>query len=92
MGLLNLVHPRRSCFDKLSSLILYNCEIDYTEAYLISNDNLDECKCVFKLKELNLSHNKLSYFLNYINELNLINEDLEKLTLVDCLLDDEQMV
>ena len=46
-GLLNLVHPRRSCFEKLSSLTLFNCEIDYTQAYLISNDNLDECKCAF---------------------------------------------
>ena len=30
VGLLNLVHPRRSNFEQLSNLILFNCEIDYT--------------------------------------------------------------
>ena len=30
VGLLNLVHPRRSNFEELTNLILYNCEIDYT--------------------------------------------------------------
>ena len=30
VGLLNLVHPRRSNLEHLSHLILYNCEIDYT--------------------------------------------------------------
>mmetsp|Transcript_38298 Transcript_38298/g.50229 ORF Transcript_38298/g.50229 Transcript_38298/m.50229 type:complete len:154 (+) Transcript_38298:397-858(+) len=47
VGLLNLVHPRRSNFEQLSNLVLFNCEIDYTQAYLISNDNLEDCKCVF---------------------------------------------
>ena len=89
---MNLVHPRRSCFEKLSSLTLFNCEIDYTQAYLISNDNLEECKCAFQLRELNMSHNKLSFFLNYITELDLINVYLEKLQLVDCKLDDEQIL
>lgn len=30
VGLLNLVHPRRSNFEQLTNLILYNCEIDFT--------------------------------------------------------------
>ena len=84
VGLLNLVHPRRSNFEQLSNLVLFNCEIDYTQAYLISNDNLADCKCVFHLKSLNLSHNNLAFFLNYINELDLINPALEQLQLVSC--------
>jgi hypothetical protein len=28
--LINLVHPRRSSFQNLISLTLFNCEIDYT--------------------------------------------------------------
>ena len=39
-----------------------------------------------------MSHNKLSFFLNYITELGLINIYLEKLQLVDCNLDDEQIL
>ena len=39
-----------------------------------------------------MSHNKLSFFLNYITELDLINVYLEKLQLVDCMLDDEQIL
>ena len=39
-----------------------------------------------------MSHNKLSFFLNYITELGLINVYLEKLQLVDCMLDDEQIL
>ena len=89
VGLLNLVHPRRSHFDQLTNLILYNCEIDYTQAFLISNDSLEECKSVFKLKSLNLSYNNIGFFLNYISELDLINPNLEKLTLVSCQLNDE---
>lgn len=91
-GLLNLVHPRRSCFEKLSSLILFNCEIDYTQAYLISNDNLENCKCAFQLRKLNLSHNNLSYFVNYVTELDLINPCLESLHLVNCGIDDEHLL
>lgn len=91
-GLLNLVHPRRSSFDKLISLTLYNCEVDYTQAYLVSNDNLTECRVNFCLRSLNLSHNSLSYLLNYVSELGLINPELEKLMLVNCALDDEQVL
>lgn len=89
VGLLNLVHPRRSNLEKLTNLILYNCEIDYTQAYLISNDNMDECKSQLHIKSLNLSHNNLGFFLNYISELELINPYLEKLQLVNCKLNDE---
>lgn len=39
-----------------------------------------------------MSHNNLSYLLNYANELNLINPDLERLVLVNCALDDEQVL
>lgn len=91
-GLLNLVHPKRACFEKLCSLILYNCEIDCSQTYLISSENLEDCKCAFQLRELNLSHNRLSYFLNYVLEMELINPFLEKLSLVDCNLDDEQIL
>lgn len=92
VGLLNLVHPRRSQFEQLTNLILYNCEIDFTQAFLISNDNMDECKCVFHLKSLNMSHNNLAFFLNYISELELINPALEKLQLVGCTLNDEHVM
>ena len=37
---------------------------------------MDECKCVFHLKTLNMSHNNLAFFLNYISELELINPAL----------------
>ena len=91
-GLLNLVHPRRSSLEKLCSLTLYNCEIDYSQTYLISNDSLDDCKCRFQLRELNLSYNRLSYFINYVLEMELINPLLERLSLVGCHLDDEQVL
>ena len=92
VGLLNLVHPRRSNLEKLTNLILFNCEIDYTQAYLISNDNMDECKSVLNLKSLNLSYNNLAFFLNYITELELINPALERLQLVGCTLNDEHVM
>lgn len=50
---------------------------------------MDECKCVFHLKSLNMSHNNLAFFLNYISELELINPALEQLQLVGCTLNDE---
>jgi hypothetical protein len=87
-GLFNLCHPHRSCFEKLTSLSLFNCEIDYTQAYLISNDNLD-VKCRFALRSLNLSYNNLSFFINYVTELGLLNPLLQHLQLVNCALDDE---
>ena len=40
---------------------------------------MEGCKCVFHLKNLNMSHNNLAFFLNYISELELINPALEKL-------------
>jgi hypothetical protein len=91
-GLLNLVHPKRACFEKLSSLILYNCEIDCSQTYLISSENLEDCKCKYQLRELNLSHNRLSFFLNYVLEMELINPFLEKLSLSNCVIDDEQVL
>jgi len=30
LGLINLVHPRRSCFQNLLHLTLFNCEIDFS--------------------------------------------------------------
>lgn len=92
LGLINLVHPRRSSFQSLTSLSLFNCEIDFSQSYLISNDNLDDCKVNFNLRQLNLSHNNLSYLLNYVIELHLINNDLQKLLLVNCAVDDEQVL
>jgi hypothetical protein len=46
----------------------------------------------FNLRHLNLSHNKLSFLLNYVIELGLINNDLTKLLLYKCELDDEQVL
>ena len=92
LGFINLVHPRRSSFRSLTSLALFNCEIDFAQSYLISNDNLDDCKVNFSLRSLNLSHNNLSFLLNYVIELHLINNDLQKLMLVNCAVDDEQVL
>jgi hypothetical protein len=84
-GLLYLVHPNHSRFsEKLQSLTLFNCEIDHSQTYLISNDQLQNGKCQFNLKHLNLSHNNLGTFLNYIVEFDLINADLKTLILVNC--------
>jgi len=41
------------------------------------------------LRELNLSHNNMNFFLNYIIEMDLVNVNLEKLLLVNCAIDDE---
>ena len=49
---------------------------------MLSNDRLENGKCPFHLKHLNLSHNKLSHFLNYVTELDLITDELEVLDLV----------
>ena len=46
----------------------------------------------FSLRSLNLSHNNLSFLLNYVIELHLINNDLQKLILVNCAVDDEQVL
>lgn len=59
---------------------------------MISNDRLEHSKCPFRLKKLNLSHNKLSFFLNYVTELDLINQELEVLDLVQCEITDEQII
>ena len=53
---------------------------------------MDECKSVFHLKLLNMSHNNLAFFLNYISELELINPALEQLQLVGCTLNDEHVM
>lgn len=59
---------------------------------MISNDKLENGKTMFRLRHLNLSHNKLSLFLNYIAEFDLINNELEELHLVNCELNDEQIL
>ena len=59
---------------------------------MVSNDRLENGKCPFRLVQLNLSHNKLSHFLNYVTELELINPDLESLDLVKCEITDEQII
>lgn len=89
VGLVNLVHPKKSRFTNLRYLSLFNCEIDSSQSYLISND-LNECKVSFRLAYLNLSHNKLAFLLNYAIELGLVNSGLQDLLLYNCSLDDEQ--
>ena len=59
---------------------------------MISNDRLENAKCQYKLTYLNLSHNKLNLFLNYVTELDLINPELEELKLVECEITDEQIL
>ena len=71
--------------------MLYNCEIDSAQSYLVSND-LDDTKVNFQLTKLNLSHNKLSFLLNYAVELGLVNNCLQELHLYNCALDDEQIL
>ena len=66
LGLLHLINPRLSEFKSLRSLVLYQCDIDQSQTYMISNDRLEHGKCPFRLSRLNLSHNKLSHFLNYV--------------------------
>lgn len=73
-GLMYLVNPSHSRFsEKLSKMCLFNCEIDSSQTYLISNEQLQSSKCQFNLKYLNLSHNNLGNFLNYIVEFDMIN-------------------
>lgn len=60
---------------------------------MISNERLDQIKCPFQLISLNLSHNKISHFLNYVAELGLINPDTtERVDLVNCEINDEQII
>lgn len=59
---------------------------------MVSNDRLENGKCLFRVTSLNLSHNRLSHFLNYIVELDLISPDLERLDLVSCEINDEQII
>jgi hypothetical protein len=89
LGLLHLTNPKTSEFRGLRSLSLFSCDIDQSQTYMISNDRLENHRCPFKLRRLNLSHNRLSHFLNYVTELDLINSELEVLELVKCDLTDE---
>ena len=59
---------------------------------MVSNDRLENGKCPFHLKRLNLSHNHLNLFLNYVTELDLINQELETLELVKCDINDEHIM
>ena len=92
LGLLHLTNPRTSELLSLKSLILVDCDIDQSQTYMVSNDRLENGRCPFHLRRLNLSHNKLSLFLNYVTELDLINSDLETLELVQCEINDEQIL
>lgn len=92
-GLMYLVSPSHSKFsEKLQRLSLFNCEIDVSQTYLISNDQLQSTKSQFALKYLNLSHNNLGNFLNYIVEFDLINSDLQTLLLNTCQVNDEHLI
>lgn len=79
LGLLHLIDPRVSELRQLTHLTLVDCDIDQAQTYMVSNDRLEHTRAPFKLTHLNLSHNKLSHFLNYCVELDLINQDLEVL-------------
>ena len=59
---------------------------------MVSNDRLENTRAPFKLTHLNLSHNKLSHFLNYCVELDLINQELEVLQIVNCEINDEHIL
>lgn len=74
---------------KLTNLVVYNCSIDSDQAYLVSNDKLENCKTVFKLRKFNISCNKLNNFISYLIEFDLINNDIRKLSLINCELTDE---
>jgi len=92
-GLVYLIDPAHTKFsEKLKHLTLYNCEIDHVQSNLISNEQLQSIKCEFNLKSLNLSHNSLGNFLNFIVEFDMIKSDCEHLLLNTCQLNDEQMI
>jgi len=92
-GLLYLVHPSHSKLsEKFQSLQLFNCQIDQAQTYLISNDQLQSGKVRFGLKTLNLSYNNIGSFLNYIVEFDLVNSNLESLSLNTCQLNDEHLI
>ncbi|CDW91018.1 UNKNOWN [Stylonychia lemnae] len=91
-GLLYLISPKTSAIQKLQKLTLINCDIDQSQTYMVSNDRLENGKCTFYLRYLNLSHNSLNLFLNYVTELDLINTELESLQLVNCDITDEQIL
>ncbi len=92
LGLLHLIDPRTSELRALRTLTLIDCDIDQSQTYMISNDRLEHTRCPFRLARLNLSHNRLSHFLNYVAELDLINQDLEVLQIVNCEINDEQII
>jgi Leucine-rich repeat (LRR) protein len=73
LGLLHLLDPRVSELRQLTHLRVVDCDIDQAQTYMVSNDRLENTRAPFKLTHLNLSHNKLSHFLNYCVELDLIN-------------------
>ena len=84
-GFVYLIDPAHSQFsERLQELILFNCEIDHAQSNLISNEQLQSVKCQFNLRSLNLSHNNLGLFLNYIVEFDLITPDLQTLLLSNC--------
>jgi hypothetical protein len=89
LGLLHLCNPKTSELVRLRKLSLYHCDIDQNQTYMVSNDRLENGKSPFRLSHLNLSHNKLSLFLNYVTELDLIQPELESLVLENCELTDE---
>ena len=92
-GLMNLIDPKTSQFtEKLKFLKLFNCDIDFTQSNLISNDQLQNTKCQFNLKYLNLSYNNLGSFLKFVCQFELINSDLQSLLLSDCQLKDEHLI
>ena len=78
--------------EKLKRLVLFNCEIDHAQSNLISNEQLQSVKCGFHVKHLNLSHNNLGNFLNFIVEFELINGDMQTLLLNSCQLGDEVLI
>ncbi len=92
MGLLHLINPKTSELHGLKELVMVSCDIDHTQTYMISNDRLENGKCPFRLTSLNVSHNKLSLFVNYLTELDLITSELERLYLVNCLVNDEHII
>jgi hypothetical protein len=92
-GLVYLIDPAHSQFsEKLKRLVLFNCEIDHAQSNLISNEQLQSVKCGFHVKHLNLSHNNLGNFLNFIVEFELINGDMQTLLLNSCQLGDEVLI
>ena len=73
-GLVYLIDPQYSQFtEKMKSLNLFNCDIDHAQSNLVSNEQLQQVKCQFNLRELNLSFNNLGNFLNFLIEFEMIN-------------------